>query len=299
MKRKVIKLGPATLVVSLPSKWTKQFNINSGDDIEVEESEGKLLITTQKRKETLREISIEINKENKHNLKHILTHIYRRGYNKINIKGDNIAKEVKKYTSELLLGFEVTSRNTNSITIENVAEPRDQKYETIIRRIFLVIKETQETVKEHFKNNKFNLEEIEDLRNQTDRFIFFCRRIIAEQSESQSMLRWELLTFLMHIQHGYYYMYKYAIEKGIKKDTKLIDLLTELESYFDLLYQSYFKRDQELIHKIQKLKDKYQFGECLKLIESNKNQVIYSYIREIFRLTQLGTSPILSLLLSY
>jgi hypothetical protein len=50
------------------------------------------------------------------------------------------------------------------------------------------------------------------------------------------------------------------------------------------------------VHELNNLKKKYQFGECIKYLESSsgKNTVIYSYIREIFRMIQIGASPILS-----
>ena len=48
MKRKVVKLGPATLVVSLPTKWIKELNVKQGDEVEVGEQDRDLLIQTKK-----------------------------------------------------------------------------------------------------------------------------------------------------------------------------------------------------------------------------------------------------------
>ncbi len=233
MKRKVVKLGPATLVVSLPSKWVKKCNVDAGDELEIEEESRGLLITSESKKESLKEIHVKVDKENKHDLRHILTHIYRLGYNRIVITGADV-EDVKKYTRDLLMGFEITSRKDKVYIIENVAEPRDQKYEAILRRIFFIIKDTQETTYRHIQQKRFNMQEIEDLRNQLDRHVIFCRRIIAGQY-GNDVLRWELLTFLMHIQHAYYYMYKYIVEKGLKVDIKLMQLLKDAEEYFLLL----------------------------------------------------------------
>lgn len=296
MKRRVVKLGPATLVVSLPSKWVQKHHIDAGDELNVEEENRGLLIILEGKRESLKEIHVKIDKENKHDLKHILTHIYRLGYNKIIVRGGNI-EEVKQYTRDLLMGFEITSRKNNEYVIENVAEPRDQKYEVILRRIFFIIKDTQETIARHFQQKKFNWKEIEDLRTQLDRHIFFCRRILYQQSQQNDFLRWELLTFLMHIQHAYYYLYKYAQERGVKGYSQILALLKDAENYFSLLYEGYFKKKEEYIHKIQRLKDKYQFGVCLHAIQKSEDHVLHSYLREIFRLIQLGTSPVLALLL--
>ena len=42
MQRKVNQIGPSTLMVSLPSKWAKRYNVRKGDSVEVTE-EGKSL----------------------------------------------------------------------------------------------------------------------------------------------------------------------------------------------------------------------------------------------------------------
>ncbi|MBU4069656.1 MAG: hypothetical protein KJ646_01615, partial [Nanoarchaeota archaeon] len=125
-------------------------------------------------------------------------------------------------------------------------------------------------------------------------FILFCRRLLIKE-QSNNLLEWELLTFLMHIQHSYYYLYEYVEANKIKKNNIIIKSLKDLQNYFSLFYDSYYNKNMESINKINHLKNKYQFGEVLKLIETSKTKdaVIFSYIREIFRLIQIGTSPIL------
>jgi len=129
----------------------------------------------------------------------------------------------------------------------------------------------------------------------------FCRKIITEGKINQDpILEWEFLTFLTHIQHTYYYLGKYLLENKLTKDTKLINLLKESQDYFSLLEKSYLKKDLNFIHQINKKKTKYQFGKCLELIEKSKTKqaVVASYIRELFRLIQIGSSPILTEILN-
>jgi len=150
---------------------------------------------------------------------------------------------------------------------------------------------------EDARKNKFdNFKEIGEIRDQQDRLILFCRRLITkERAETNPLLNWELLTFLMHIQHSYYYLYQYASKNKVKLSKETIDLLNDLEEYFRLYESSYFNKDLDSVNKINKLKTKYQFGECFKALEKSKGNetVILSYIREIYRLMQIGTSPIL------
>jgi len=299
MKRKVVKLGPSTLVVSLPSKWIKSQKIEAGNELEMTEAEGTLVLNSGDKKKEKKEITVEITDENRHNLLHILTHVYRAGYAKITIKGDNLSDEVKNITKDILLGFEVTNRGNESCIIENVAEPTEDKYETMLRRAFLITKETQEKLIELFEGKKVNKEDFDDLKKQHDRFVVFCRRIIFQKGNKEDILRWELLTNQMQLQHAHYYLFKYVDNNGFDKDKNIAELLMGLQTYYDLLYEGCFKKDVEKLHKLHKEKDKYQYGRCFELLNSKKNAVVYSYIREMFRLTQCGSSPLLSLFLSY
>ncbi len=300
MKRKVVKLGPATLVVSLPSKWTKSHNVSAGDEVEVEEKAGNLILGVGKKGDEKKEITVEIKPENRHNLRHILTHIYRKGYDKITLKGEDIYDDVKKNVKETLLGFELTNSSKDFCVIENLAEPKDQKFEILLRRLFLITKETIEKIIEDVSKNKFdNKDNVIDLNNQHDKFLSFCKRIVYSREDENNLTDWELITSLMKIQHEFFYLYKYMSEKGYKKDEDLLPLLRELKNYFDMFYDAEFKKDLAIVHKIHKLKDRYQYGKCFELLEKGKNGVIYCYIRELFRLIQLGTSPMLTSFVTY
>lgn len=82
-------------------------------------------------------------------------------------------------------------------------------------------------------------------------------------------------------------------------NSNLKNILEDLRKYFDLYYQAYYNKDLSMLNKINNLREEYQFGKCLSLIEKSKGKetVVYSYIRESFRLIQIGMSPILSQLI--
>ena len=43
MKRKLVKQGPATLMVSLPVKWLQSQNLNKGDEVDIEVKDNKIV----------------------------------------------------------------------------------------------------------------------------------------------------------------------------------------------------------------------------------------------------------------
>lgn len=303
MKRKIIKLGTATLVVSLPSKWTKKFNLKQGDEIDVEEENSNLLLQTKKGIAAKKEITIDLADQDEKGMEIILTHIYRRGFEKIIVKNVNedILKTIRKVVKNLLLGFEISKRAGDICIIENLAEPTEQKGDVLLRRIFLMVKEIQNKIQSDFEKKNYNDSEIEEIRTQTDKFTIYYRRILSKQSEKESTFRWELLTTLMRITHSYHYMYKYAAENSLKPEKDIILLLKDLQNYFQILYDACFNKDMDKIKQLNQLRKEFQYGRCIKFLESKKgkNVVLHSFIRDIFRTIQLGQSSVISLILSY
>lgn len=301
MKRKVVKLGPSTLVVSLPSGWIKHNGITPGAELDLEETNNNLMINAPIKQHPA--IIITLHDENdKKSIHAQLTHLYRVGFDKITVHFTELSslKHISHVVSHHLLGFEITKKNVGSCVIESITEPTDEKFSVLMRRIFFQIKETQELVKFDFSHTTTHkAEEIEDIRASLDRYIFFCRRLISKGVDTGEAphLVWELLTFLMHIDHAYYYMYEYHKDhkKKIHRETLLI--LEYLEHYFDYFYKAYFERKEE--HLIKRRKEREQIQKMImSQLESalNQNKVILSYLAQILRLMQVGISPIHSII---
>ncbi len=298
MKRKLVKQGAATMMVSLPSKWIKANKLGKGYEVDMLEDNNILKIGVEL--SVKKNFEVEINEQNRHDLQAILTHAYRRGFEKIILKGksNDFFKDAKKATNDFLLGFEITDMQRDKLALENILEPTEQKYDVILKKVFQTIDEAYEILFEDFGKNKFDsFQDIEDLRKQQERFVLFSRRLLVKgKSEKNKELHWELLTFLLHIMHELYYLYKFSFENKVAKNKDIIFLLKELKDYYTLFGKAYFEKDLNFIHKINVMKTHYQFGECLRALEKSKGKdtIVLSYIREIFRLIQIGTSPILS-----
>lgn len=287
------------MMISLPSKWIKENNLDKGDEIDMEEKGKNLIIgpSVKEKKDFKSEISIEITGQNYKDTRTFLTHAYRKGFEKIILTGnvEDISKEIGQIVTDVLLGFEVVERAKNKIVIENISSPDETKYETILSKVFIIIKEMPNMI-----ISGPNQLELKESRDHCDKFVLFCRKIISENKISEDpILEWEFLTFLTHIQHAYYYLGEYIFTNKIKLNKELTDLICESGEYFNLLYEAHQKKDITSINKINTLKTKFQYGKCLELIikSKGKESVVASYIREIFRFIQIGSSPVLSKLL--
>ncbi|MBS3083268.1 AbrB/MazE/SpoVT family DNA-binding domain-containing protein [Candidatus Pacearchaeota archaeon] len=300
--RKLVKQGAATLMVSIPAKWAKQNNLEKGSQVEVEESNSILKITTPKEK-TKKEIILKITEENKKDIQNILTHAYREGFQIIKIENINkeIIREAQQIVDKMLLGFEITSRSEKECIIENVSEPSNKKYPELLKRVMSLIKETHVSVVQDVKFGKYvSSSEVQAMREHLDKLVLFCRRVLLNESEKEVVLSWELLTFLMHIEHKYYYLYEYAKTKKFKADKEILDIFEDLEKYYAFLDNTITNKDITSIHKINILKKEYHFGKIPRLIEkaNGKKAMVLCHINELFRLIQISSSPVLSIILN-
>ena len=140
MKRKVIKQGPSTLMVSLPSKWVKEHNIEQGNEVELEEiSEGLLIKTDSKSK--LNTITVNVSGPPKL-IRRYIGNIYRKGYDEITLEFDDPSsiKHIEKYSQDFL-GLQITEQGKKYCVLHSVASLKIEEYDSMVNRIFLLILE--------------------------------------------------------------------------------------------------------------------------------------------------------------
>lgn len=301
MRRKLVKQGNNALTVTLPKKWLDGRGLKPGDEINVVELNSNLLLSAEVVGK--KEYVLTLTGETYRYLRLKLTHLYRRKFDKIEIKNIDFEtiQKISRTCQDSLFGFDIVAQNETSCTIENIGEPEDSKYDAVLRKVFLLIKETYLLIKNDLSSGKYVSENIiQEHRNRHDKYVYLCKRILySEFSNRKHTLEWELLTFLMHIQHALYYLYEVAKNNKIKMSEQTTVLFSDLVLYFDLLYDAFYQKDVKKIHEIDLLKDKYQYGSCYKLLKQAKgNEVLLlAHIRELFRLIQISTSPIMALIL--
>ena len=83
-----------TQLVSLPIKWTRQFNIKKGDELEVEEQGNKIIVSTE-REIASSKVEIDFRGKDPELIRRALTSLYRSGYDEIGIISNNEINQTK------------------------------------------------------------------------------------------------------------------------------------------------------------------------------------------------------------
>ena len=187
MKRKVIKQGPATLMVSLPSKWIKKYGIKKGQELEIEEKGGQLILGLKKQIEVEK---TKIHVENVENFMRRVIHVpYRRGCDELEVTYSD-PKLVQPISESLLetIGFEVVKQGNNFLLIKNVAKGVEEEFDVILDRFFMVIKTMGNNILEALKSNNSDLlEEVKTMEATAQKlYNFCCRQLYREGYKDES-----------------------------------------------------------------------------------------------------------------
>jgi phosphate uptake regulator len=141
MNRKVVELGKNCFVVSLPSKWVKSNEVKKGDEIALDEVEGRLVLAPADKKEReIKETELDLTETPKDLLRTEISFAYSGGYDKINVKYDKGQyEEIKGVVQDIILGFDITNRTDTTLVLDEVTGPSDDKKENLLRRLLRLI----------------------------------------------------------------------------------------------------------------------------------------------------------------
>jgi phosphate uptake regulator len=136
MKRKLIQLSPSTAVVSLPSTWIRQNSLKKGEEVNVEEIENRIMVSTE-RKATDKEITIDISKLKAKIMWGSIAAAYVAGYDSIIIlTKDQKQKEFMSKVVRYFPGMMIFEERKNKVHFKDITKGAKEDVDKILNRIF-------------------------------------------------------------------------------------------------------------------------------------------------------------------
>tara|TARA_Y100000310_G_scaffold310215_1_gene355209 strand:- start:286 stop:1191 length:906 start_codon:yes stop_codon:yes gene_type:complete len=190
-KRKVSLIGPSTLMVSLPSKWVKEFGVKKGDEINITENGPNLLVESQKLKKG-DPLEIDLSGLNANLIRYNLYASYRGGCDEIKLLFDeekvtDVNKKKKLFVIDVinsavdnLIGIEIMVQKNNYVLLKEISSVNREEFLNTLRRVFITLLNTSSDIKDAMKaKNKITLERIKEISDKKiNRLCDFCFRII-------------------------------------------------------------------------------------------------------------------------
>lgn len=298
MKRKVVKQGTATLMVSLPSTWAKKFNVRKGDEISLEEKDQTLVISKDFF-EAKKSTTIHLTLQTESAVRTAIVNAYRQGYDTITVHYANNAVYLIILTTlkELLIGFEIMKKGDGFCVLENVTEPSSEQFAILFRKIFYNIGTLIQGTRERLQQQTL-FSEYKDIVQKIHQYDNFCRRVMVNKNlfGGQSLLMWTFMTLLVHGQRDLYHLNTYLDRHNV--DFKQFIFFEHLKNIFDLLHEGYVKKDLVLLEKIHALEKKIIYQDLYKALqEGGKEALVLYHLANAIRQFYLASSPLMGLLL--
>ena len=283
MRRKLIKQGGFGLTIYLPKHWTDEKELQAGQEVEVQQVNDALIISTTKILEEQKIINLVIKEEKQATLRSQIVNAYRAGYDKINIFYPGKIQDILDIVQENLLGFEVFTKEQNECTIERVAEPHFDDFEKITHKQFFLVLEILKTIEE--KNLTQKVISVQKYDN-------FLKRCIVKKIFGYSQpFFWELLTNLTRIARLCLHVHNHLQKKKTKFTDSQRELVQKAITIFTTLQTAYFKKDLGTLARMYKMARIILYDDAEKFL-LQKNQFATHYLLTITRFIYLCDSPV-------
>ncbi|RMD57494.1 AbrB/MazE/SpoVT family DNA-binding domain-containing protein [Candidatus Woesearchaeota archaeon] len=293
MKRKVVKHGTATLTISLPSKWVKRFGIKPGDELDVEENNQLLTISTDKNK-SLRKTTIDLNELGLFN-KNFLSNVYQVGYDEVTINFDtrNTYQEILKRLSDCI-GFEIIDQGERYCVIKSIAQISHTEFDKVLSRTMLIMLAMSRDCLDAVKKQEYSrLSEIRTMESTNNKLTDYCRRIlnkIGHPDPKMTTIMYSLVHDIEKLVDEYKHVCDDLVEHKKPLDKDVLELFEGAHKYLELFCQMFNKFDNKKTQKMfsdgRELLDKARklIGEK-KGIDANTAHHISNIITKTYELT--------------
>lgn len=220
------------MMISLPAKWIKQFNLNKGDEIELNEQEGKIILSTDKEYGLKKEI-VEIT--NKDIANRVILNAYINGIDELEIKFSDpkLIDKIQKEILSGLIGFEIISQKEGKCIIRQISKPTEEEFDNVLKKIFSLLSSMNEELinskeKIHIKAMDFNV----------NKFVSFCLRILNKYKREH-----KLYTMIVELE-WLGDVYKHIADCKLNEEEQIY--LKKINEFFNDFQNEFYNRKNPL-----------------------------------------------------
>ena len=248
MKRKLVKQGAATLMVSIPAKWAKQHGLDKGSEVEVEEQANNLNISAKNKQEN-NKISIDVSGYTPV-INRILLSLYIRGFDQIEVKFSDI-KEIKSFQKEVinqLIGLEIIKQSNNIMLLKQITSEKEN-IDELTKRILSIIDGMFEELINAIKEKK-DPEIVIEIDLSINKLVHFCQRVLNKQGYPNHLHETQIYMMLEQLESIGDACKNFALEikksQLDKKQTEILEKIRSLFNNFQNLFDN-FRKEKEIV----------------------------------------------------
>lgn len=208
MKRKIIQIADSTQLVSLPRKWALQHGIKKGDEVDLREEGNRIIVSTEAEGKKERKIELNITDLDKDSIIFLIRGLYVRGYDEIKLIFDKPLTKHHRLNRDVRFlwvihnettrstGLEIIQERANFVVMKRISESSMREFDSILRRIFLLLIDTAKDLYIGVRDRDFELvKSLEEKHNNITKFLFYNLRLL----NTVSYINYRDTPFLFHI----------------------------------------------------------------------------------------------------
>ncbi|MFH1801960.1 MAG: hypothetical protein ABH864_00750 [archaeon] len=183
MKRRLIKQGGGGFTIYLPRGWTRKFNIEKGDEVDVEEIDQNLIIRLEENVKKEKKVTLDVSGYGLL-VNRVIMALYMKGVDELEVtftNPDELVDFQKRVINELI-GFEIIKQTQNSMVIKDIAGSETHEINDLVRRIFFIL----DSMAEEFVialEKKQKMKPIIEIDSSVNKFSNFCLRILNKKGD--------------------------------------------------------------------------------------------------------------------
>ncbi len=246
--------GPTTLMVSLPIKWVRKYEIEKGEQLDVEEAGRKLIVSAEGDVERTK-TEINLIDEDYIYIWRVLSAAYISGYDEIKVNFDKLEtlEWVQKLVTETLVGFEIVKQKSDYCIIRNISGNKMDEFDSVLRRIFLVLVQASEVFMNYLENGE-DPSLILNLEKTNNRQTYILKRLLVKEGVGDGS-KSNFMSTMIFLLEGILNDFKFAVwyiqeEKNVKVTKGIVSHYRRLHEEIEDVYKLYYNYDDELVRKI-------------------------------------------------
>lgn len=269
--RNVIKHGPSTLIVSLPSKWVKEKNVKNGDTLEYKEEGDSLIFSTNSIKKEKKHIEVDFSGLDRSSIMLTLRSLYRQGYSSIKIKYDspeviyfrtdtklNFINVIKEEINRLP-GIEIIEQRDKYCLVHEITESSASEFDNVFKKIFFMVYDAFEGIIECLTSaNSCFIDAFDNKHNSITKFISYCCRLLMLEKikDYQSSLQYyNILTNFDVIADILKNFCRAVTKLNFRFSDNGISMIRTLADNQKLFYNIFFNFKKEMLREFEENKE--------------------------------------------
>jgi len=265
--------------MTLPSEWVQKLNLKQGDEVDVVENQGSLIINGKQNGEHKSAV-IDITGFSVPMIWRFFQSAYREGYDEIKLVYDKNQKDYEGvyayYTSQFeyrrmgekppkraalemfqelvnrFIGIEIIDSKENYCIVREMGEVSSKEFDNSLRRIFLLLLELFEKINGLIKNNEVGdikiCKTIHQMDINVDRFIDYCCRInnrINDSTFQKNKPSMFATLFLLELLGDEFKYIGAHLAKSKKNVNEILPFAERVKEHFEMYYRLFYKFDRK------------------------------------------------------